>query len=118
MPQAEQPCSRGNSDIFVRIPSTLSTLSGRGSPVSKNGTVTNGENVFPITQIVAAWRENGLPIIFSGAGGGSGSFRCKAATSALASFTTAASLNSQRDRLWDNDCTGTFLRIPSVAKSS
>src|SRR5215475_503996 len=104
MPQAARPCSHESSDIFVRIQSTPSTRSGRGSAVLENGTATNGANGFQIMRTIAARHENGPRIIFSGVAGGSGSFRCRAAMSALASFTTVAFSNFQRERLWDNDC--------------
>src|SRR5262249_10934383 len=98
---------RESSDIFASTQSIPSTQSGRGSAALKNGTATNGGNVFPITQTVVAPLVNGPQIIFSDAGGGAGSSPCRAATSAPASFTTVVFLNFQRDRPWDNDCTRT-----------
>src|SRR5689334_21967968 len=56
MPPGAQPCSHENSDIFARIPSTLSTRSGQGSAALRNGTATNGANVFPITRTSVAPR--------------------------------------------------------------
>src|SRR6476646_12003570 len=108
MLQAARPCSRESSDIFVRIPNTQSMQSGRVLAASKNGTATNGANVFPITPTLVELDASGPRTIFSGADGGFGSFRCRAAMSAPVSFTTVASSNFQRDRRWDNDCTHTF----------
>src|SRR5215471_19992730 len=91
---------------------------GRGLAASNNGTATNGVNVFPITRTVVELDASGPRTTFSDAAGGFGSFRCKAAMSAPVSFTTVASSNSQRDRLWENDCTRIFWTTRSVAKSS
>src|SRR5262249_59519851 len=91
MPRDAQLCLRGNSDIFVQTPNTPSTLYGRDLPASKNGTATNGVNVFPITRMVAAPRVNGPRTIFLGAAGGAGSFRCNVTASALGSFMIAQS---------------------------
>jgi len=67
-----------------------------------------GANVSPITRTVVELDASGPRTIFSGAAGGFGSSRCRAAMSAPVSFTTVASSNFQRDRVWDNDCTRTF----------
>src|SRR5215831_13736412 len=91
---------------------------GRGLTASKNGTATNGANGFPITRTVVELDASGPRTIFSDAAGGFGSFRYRAAMSAPVSFTTVASSNFQRDRLWDNDCTRIFWTTRSVAKSS
>src|SRR3954451_12752061 len=108
MLRAVRRCWHGSSDTFDRTPNIQSTLYGRGLAASNNGTVTNGANVFPIISMVVGLDANGPLTIFSGAAGGFGSFRCRAAMSAPVSFTTVASLNFQRDRLWENDCTRTF----------
>src|SRR5262249_7526954 len=101
-------CSHESSDIFERIPNTQSMRCGRGLAGSKNGIATNGANVFPIMWTVVELDASGPQTIYSVAAGGSGSFRCRAAMSAPVSFTTVASSNFQRARLWDNDCTRTF----------
>src|SRR4029453_16241931 len=101
-------CSHESSDIFDRIPNTPSMWSVRGLAASKNGTATNGADVFPITRTVVELDASGPRTIFSGAVGGFGSFRCRAAMSAQVSFTTVGSSNFQRDQLWDNDCARTF----------
>src|SRR5262245_25033301 len=108
MLQVVLPYSHESSAISDRIPNTQLMRSGRGLAASKNGTATNGANVFPITRTLAERDANGPRTIFSDAAGGFGSFRCRAAMSALVSFTTVASSNFQRDRLWDNDCTRIF----------
>src|SRR6266446_3919052 len=108
MLQAAQPCLRESSDIFAQIQSTPSTRCGRGLVASKNGTATNGASVFRITRTIVAQRANGPQTIFSGAATGSGSFRCRAAMSAPASFTTVAFSNFLTDQLWDKDCTRIF----------
>ena len=92
-------CSRENSDIFARTRSTPSTLSGRDSVALKSGTAMNGDNVFRTMQMIASPRVNGPRTISSGAAGGSGSFRCRVAMSAPASFMTVASSRSLKDRV-------------------
>src|SRR5947199_7816040 len=67
---------------------------------------------------VAALHANGPRTISSDAVGGSGSFRCMAVTSARASFTTPAFLNSPKDRAWAIDYTHTSWLIRWVAKFS
>src|SRR6266536_1999585 len=86
MLRAARRCSRESSDIFARIPSTPSTRCGRGSAASKNGTATNGANVFPITRTVVEPDASGPRTIFSGAAGGVGSFRCRAMVGDAAGF--------------------------------
>ena len=104
--------------IFARTPSTPSMLSGRDSAALRNGTVMNGGNVSQIMQMVASPRVNGLRTISSGAVGGSGSFHCRAAMSAPASFMTIASSSSRKDLVSANDCTRTFSAIRWAAKFS
>src|SRR5882724_5714140 len=108
MLQAARPCSRESSDVFARIPSTPLTRCGRALAASKNGTATNGANVFPITRTLVELDASGPRTIFSGAAGGFGSFRYRVAMSVPVSFTTVASSNFQRDRFWDSDYTRTF----------
>src|SRR6476620_10604489 len=108
MRQAARRYSREDSGIFVRIPSTPSMLCGRASTALKNGTATNGANVFRITRTLVEPDASGPRTIFSDAAGGFGSFHYRVAMSAPVSFTTVASSNFQRDRLWGNDCTRTF----------
>src|SRR5206468_11480637 len=83
------PRSGENSDIFVLIPNTPSTLFGRDSAVLRNGTAMNGDNVFPTTRIAVAPSANGRRTISSDAAVGSGLFHFKEAMSALVSFTPA-----------------------------
>src|SRR6266850_6748175 len=105
---AARRCSHESSDIFDRIPNIQSMRCGRDLAASKNGTATNGANAFPIMRTVVELDGSGPRTIFSGAAGGFGSFHCRAAMSVPVSFTTVASSNFQRDRLWDNDCIRTF----------
>src|SRR5467141_3921461 len=80
MLQDARPCLPGSSGIFARTQSIPSTRFGRDSPASSNGTAMNGENAFPIMQIVVASGVNGPPIICLVAAGGFGSFLFEAAT--------------------------------------